>query len=248
MALLAQQRRDALLARLAADGSLHLEQAAAELGVSVMTVRRDLADLEASGLARRVRGGAVAPRAPQPFAERIATRIAAKSALARKARALLPADGAIALDASSTASVLIGMLEPRHELIVATNSVENAVAARAVVGTRVVLIGGELEERTGSFVGPFAERAAAGLSYRRFFGSAAALDPRGSTEVTPEEASMKRAFAAAADETVLLADSSKLDDRALARALDWTQVAVLVTELDPDDARLDAFRSVVDLI
>ena len=101
---------------------------------------------------------------------------------------------------------------------------------------------------TGSFVGALAGRAAASLSYRRFFGSCAAVDARGTSEVTPEEAEMKAVFAGAAAETILLADSSKLDDRALASALDWTAIHVLVTELDPADHRLDAYRDLAELL
>lgn len=247
-ALLSAERQERLLATLARDGAIRQEEAAAELGVSVMTVRRDLADLEAAGRVRRVRGGAVAPRLPQPFAERRAERSAPKAVIARKAAALVPSSGAIAVDASSTSHVLLSQLPEVRELLVATNSIENATAARAVAGVRSVLIGGEMEERTGSFVGALAERAASALAYARFFGSAAALDVRGSSEVTPEEAAMKAVFARAAAETVLLIDSAKLDDRALAAALERDAVHLLVTELDPGDHRLDAYRGLVDLL
>jgi DeoR family glycerol-3-phosphate regulon repressor len=246
-ALLGAQRRERMLAALERDGAIRLEAIAEELGVSVMTVRRDLADLEADGRVRRVRGGAVAPLLPQPFEARRASRGSQKATIARKAAALVPHTGAIAVDASSTSGILLSLLPATGDLLVATNSVENAATARRP-GVRSVLIGGELEERTGSFVGALAERAAASLSYTRFFGSCAAVDARGSSEVTPEEAEMKAVFAAAAAETVLLVDSSKLDDRALASALDWSAIHVLVTELDPADHRLDAYRALVELL
>src|SRR4051812_10633866 len=247
-ALLGEERRERLLAVLERDGAIRLEPVAQELGVSIMTVRRDLEDLEVAGRVRRVRGGAVAPLLPQPFAARRAARRAQKIAIARKAATLVPKDGAIALDASSTCGVLLTQLPTVHDLLTASNSAENAAAARSIPGVRSVLVGGELEERTGSFVGALAGRAAAMLSYRRFFGSAAAVDPRGSSEVTPEEAEMKRVFAAAADETVLLIDSIKLHDRALAGALDWDVVQILVTELDPADERLADYRGLVELL
>ena len=59
---------------------------------------------------------------------------------------------------------------------------------------------------------------------------------------------MKSAFAAAADETVLLIDSSKLGDRALASALDWSQIDLLVTDLAADDTRLDPYRPLVQIV
>ncbi len=246
-ALLGTQRKELLLAVLARDGVIHLDAAAEELDVSVMTVRRDLAELETAGHVRRVRGGAVAPLLPQSFEARRAARGAQKAAIAKKAAALVPASGAIAVDASSSSGVLLSRFPPVNRLLVVSNSAENAAAARRIAGVRSVLIGGEQEERTGSFVGPFAERAAGMLTYQRFFSSAAALDPRGSSEVTPEEAGMKLAFASAATETVLLVDSSKLDDRALMEALDWAMIAVLVTDLAPTDARLERYLDLTEV-
>lgn len=54
---------------------------------------------------------------------------------------------------------------------------------------------------------------------------------------------MKRAFAAGALEVVLAIDASKLGHPAMAVSLGWDEIDVLVTELDPDDERLDPHRS-----
>lgn len=244
--LLGEERRARLLEILTRDGALRLDPVAEELGVSAMTVRRDLDDLEAEGLARRVRGGAVAPVLPRPFGDRMSTRSAAKSAIARKALALVPATGAVAFDASSTSGMLLGEVSAR-DLVIATNSVQNAATARRRPGVRSILIGGELEERTDSFVGAVACRAAASLGYVRFFTSASAVSPAGTSEVSLEEVQVKEVFADRAEETILLVDSSKLDRTALAHGLDWSRIAVLVTDLDPADERLDPYRDLTDL-
>ena len=93
-----EERRAAILATLAGAGSVQLDAIAAELAVSPMTVRRDLDELEAEGLLRRVRGGAVAIEGPRPFSERRGVRLRAKQAIAAKALRLLPLQGAIALE------------------------------------------------------------------------------------------------------------------------------------------------------
>ncbi len=244
--LLGEERRARLLEILARDGALRLDPVAEELGVSAMTVRRDLDDLEAEGLARRVRGGAVAPLLPRPFGDRMSTRSAAKSAIARKALDLVPATGAVAFDASSTTGVLLGEVSAR-DLVVATNSVQNAATARRRPGVRAILIGGELDERTDSFVGAVAGRAAASLGYLRFFTSASAVSPAGTSEVSLEEAQLKEVFAGRADETILLIDSSKLGRSALAHGLDWGRIDLMVTDLDPSDPRLDGYRDLTEL-
>ncbi|MDO9590962.1 MAG: DeoR/GlpR family DNA-binding transcription regulator [Microcella sp.] len=245
---LPDRRRALLLEILERDGGIQLDPAAEELGVSVMTVRRDIQELDAAGLVRRVRGGAVAPMVPRAFGERAATRASAKIAIARKAMALVPGDGAAAFDASTTSGALLSLLRA-NRLLVVTNSIDNAAIARARPGVRAVLIGGELEERTGSLVGPTAEQTARGFACDRFFTSASAVDAEGGTmEVSLEEAAVKQVFAGAAGATVVLADSSKLGQQALVRALEWRVIEVLVTDLDPADERLDAFRDLVEIL
>src|SRR5262245_15881942 len=85
--------------QLSKDGSVTITAAAAALGVSEMTIRRDLAELEFRGSARRVRGGATAI-GPQSFAERRHRAARAKARIATKVAELVPATGVVAFDAS----------------------------------------------------------------------------------------------------------------------------------------------------
>src|SRR4051812_50075075 len=62
MRVLASERRERLLEVLATDGRVVASEAAGRLGVSLDTVRRDLAELEAGGAVRRVHGGALPAR------------------------------------------------------------------------------------------------------------------------------------------------------------------------------------------
>ena len=244
----AESRRERLLDILTTDGIIRLDAAAERLGVSAMTVRRDLADLETEGQLRRVRGGAVPSLKPRSFVDRMSIGADAKLIIADKALAMMPTSGAVAFDASSTAGTVLARMEGTgDDLTFATNSYENFQSARRVAGT-ALLIGGEAEERTDSFVGLLACRAAGSLHYSRFFTSAGAVDAeRGTSEVTLAETQVKLAFVDASDETVLLVDSSKLGQRALARALDWQHVSVMITELDPTDSRLNPYRELVAL-
>lgn len=245
----AEQRREHLTSRLKRDGSLRLESVAEELGVSAMTIRRDLVDMEAAGLLRRVRGGAMPSLGPRTFSERSSVRARAKSAIAEKALRLIPAVGSIALDASSTVGTLSTRIGARDGLLVATNSYDNFRSIRNTTNTTPVLIGGEIEQRTDSFVGLLACRAAESLLYRRFFTSASAVDAaHGSSEVSLAEAQVKHSFEKSSDETILCIDSSKLEQRDIALCLDWTRISVLITELDPADHRLDLYRNSAEIL
>jgi DeoR family fructose operon transcriptional repressor len=246
--LRAEERRAALLATLAGSGAVQLEEAAAALGVSSMTVRRDLEDLEADGLLRRVRGGAVAIAEPRPFGERRAVRAQAKRVIARKAADLVPASGAIALDASSTVGVIGATLGVRSGLTVVTNSHDTFLSLRGDAGVTPVLVGGEAEPATNSFVGPLALRAASSMLYLRFFTSASAVDAaHGSSEVSLLESQVKHSFAQAARSTVLCVDSTKLGGQSVALGFAFEDIDVMITELDPSHAALDPYRDLVDL-
>lgn len=247
--LQAEERRARLLATLERDGAVQLEQAAVDLGVSSMTVRRDLDDLEAEGLLRRVRGGAVSIAGPRPFSERRVVRSRAKETIAEKALQLVPRAGAIALDASTTAGTIGANIGTRDGLTVATNSYENFMALRKARGVTAVLVGGEAEEETGSFIGSIAVEAASSMLYARFFTSASAVDPRlGTSEVSLGESQVKRAFARVSKETVLCVDFTKLGQQSVALGFPLQDVATLITDLDPRDSRLDEYRELVQIL
>lgn len=238
----ALDRVEAIRDRLERDGRVRIGALAADLGVSDMTIRRDLDLLAEQGVVRRVRGGAVAI-GPQRFPDRTREHPRAKSVIAQKLVDLVPERGAVALDASSTIQRLAGRIADVHDLTVLTNGPETFAALQDRPGLRALLTGGELDARTGSLVGPLAVRSASDLLVDRLFVGAAALDADvGSSEATLDEAEVKLALAAGAAEVVLAVDSSKLGSRATARAFPFDRVSLLVTELDPEDARLDPFR------
>ncbi|MDG2025955.1 MAG: DeoR/GlpR family DNA-binding transcription regulator [Acidimicrobiales bacterium] len=234
--------------RLSSDGEVRIVEAADTLGVSEMTIRRDLTEMEERGSARRVRGGARAV-GPQPFAERHGVAARAKSRIAAKLAGLVPDHGVVGFDASSTIMRLASKLAPARDLTILTNGPDTFDALRDTVGTVPELTGGRLDVRTGSLVGPIACRSASQLLVDVFFASAAAIDPAsGSLEATLEEAEVKRCIAANAGRVVLAVDASKLGNRAAAVGIEWERVQLLVTELDPADARLDPYRELTALL
>jgi DeoR family fructose operon transcriptional repressor len=246
--LATEERLSWIAAELESTGTVRISAAAAEFGVSEMTIRRDLLELEGLGLARRVRGGAVAV-GPVPFEGRTQVKARAKAKIAAKLRPLVPATGAIGMDASSTVLRLAGILDRARDLIIMTNSIETFAALKGKPGLRPMLTGGEQELHSGSLIGPMACRTAASLMLTRVFLSASAVDATaGASESTIVDAEVKIAMASVAAHIVVAADASKLDSRALAPTVPWARVDALVTELEPDDPRLDAYRDQVELL
>lgn len=241
------QRLELIRSRLDVDGRVRVMALARELAVSEMTIRRDLDLLVDEGVAHRVRGGAVAV-GPQQFAARAEQHSRAKGRIADKLLALVGEGGAIGIDASSTLQRLATRLAPVRELTVLTNGLDTFRAMQDHAGVTALLTGGALDAATGSLVGPLATRSVNDVMLRRLFVSASALDPElGSSESTLLDAEVKLALAAAASEIVLAVDSSKLGHRAPARCFPIERIDVLVTELDPGDARLDPYRELVEV-
>ena len=129
-----------------------------------------------------------------------------------------------------------------------TNSLITFEALQVQQGVSAELTGGRLDLRTGSLVGPLACRSAGQLLVATFFASAAAIDPEvGALETTLEEAEVKRTIAANAGVVVVAVDSSKLGGRAAAIGLDWDRIDMLVTDLAPNDTRLDPYRGLAEI-
>ena len=243
MSVDAVNRLEQIRAELDAEGHVKVAELAEQLGVSEMTVRRDLDALAGLGVAQRVRGGALAI-GPQPFADRYGQQARAKDVIADKLLPLVGEGGAIGLDASTTLQRLAARLDGTRGLTVLTNSIESFAVLDVHPGVTALLTGGHLDARTGSLAGPMATRAAREVALRRLFVSAAGIDTTGgTTETTLEEAEVKRALAAGAGSVVVAVDSTKLAQRGAARCLPLDRIDVLVTELEPGDPRLDPFRS-----
>ncbi|MFI2781260.1 DeoR/GlpR family DNA-binding transcription regulator [Streptomyces sp. ALB3] len=242
-------RRASIVAALR-EGVRRVDDLARGCGVSTMTIRRDLQVLEQRNEIRRVRGGAV-PVDAWTFDHRLGRSAAAKDLIAAKLMALVPDKGGIGLDGSTTVHSLARCLleRPVRDLTAVTTGVETFHTLSRSPGCRAYATGGTADLHTGSLVGPLAQVTLQQFALHTCFLSATYLDASvGTTEFTADEAAVKRAFAAVSRRTVLAVDSSKLGHRAVARCLALDDVDVLVTELGPEDERLEPYRGLVELM
>ncbi len=220
--MLAEARRAAIVEMLRAAGSVSVAEVQAQLGVSPMTARRDLAELARRGIARRTHGGAVMPSISaheDSFAKRLEAEPEAKSALAEAASALLSPRDTVILD-SSTSSYFLArrLVELGLELTIITSSlpIMQLIATQAPANVELVAVGGLLRTLTQSFVGPHAIRTIQGHFTDLAFVSVKAVAPNGVlADVDPLEAEVKRAMIGQASESVLLIDRTKLASRGL---------------------------------
>jgi DeoR/GlpR family transcriptional regulator of sugar metabolism len=233
------QRRARVLSRLREVGVLSVTDLARELGVSPMTVRRDMHRLEATGQVRTVHGGVGLAGHPTtalgPACDRAGVR-----RIARRAAQLIAPDDTVALDAGPAAHELGRALPARFAGSVITHSMPvMQLLAERVAGPsrpRLVALGGELTPARQALVGPTTVAAIAGLRARTFFLDAAAVDVRGTYACSMAEAQVARGLADIADQVVLLATGAAFTGSAPALVAGLSRLAAVVTDRPPPAA------------
>ena len=215
-----EARREQLLRAITEQGFVRVTDAATELGVSGVTVRSDLAALEAAGAVIRVHGGAM-PRvqgaSESSFESSLEQESAAKRAIGRRAAGLVNSGQSILLDVGTTALAVAHALVDRRDLEELT----------------VVVTGGTLRPLQHSLVNPFASTLLDSLHLDLAFIGCNGVDPeRGVTNVNLPEAEVKRQMVTAADRAIVVADASKLGRTRLGRIGPLDDFDTLVTAKD----------------
>jgi DeoR family glycerol-3-phosphate regulon repressor len=246
----AQARRRALQQAIQERGFVSVSEIAREIGVSEMTVRRDLVALERDGAIERAHGGALASTSSSPvpsepsFAMRQDQQAEAKAAIARTAAALIGEREIVGLDVGSTVERLARELSGRSGLGIVTNSLQ-AVAALSQHESAmpdVYVLGGHFRSRESSLCGQITRKQLSDYWLSKVFIGVAAIGIDGLYDYVLEEAEVKSAFIERASEVIVLCDSSKFDQRSLVRVCGLDAVTALVTEAPPSPA----FRAELD--
>ncbi|WBB69206.1 DeoR/GlpR family DNA-binding transcription regulator [Micromonospora sp. WMMD812] len=247
----APQRREEILRRMRRTGYVSAPELSAKLSVSDRTVRRDLQRLADLGLAELVYGGAVPPGGVQPgspFGARSQVQSRQKRAIAHQALQFVEPGATIGIDAGTTTLELARLLPPDGDITVVTHSLPAMAALGERSDVALIGLGGLLHPATQAFTGPDTVTAVSRLRVHTFFLAASGLTGGGAYCSTPLDAEAKRAFIAAADRVVLLADSSKLRQTAPVPICDYVQLDAVITDAGATDADRAQLASVTSLL
>ncbi|HET7028681.1 MAG TPA: DeoR/GlpR family DNA-binding transcription regulator [Candidatus Limnocylindrales bacterium] len=213
--MLARQRQALILARVREDGGVRVADLVRELGVSDMTVRRDLEVLHDRGLLEKVHGGATALAEGtlfEPgFKAKSALEESEKEAIAQAASALVEAGSAVALSAGTTTYALARRLVEVPRLTVVTNSVPVAdVLHQAGRADQTIILTGGVRTPSDALVGPFAVSALRSIHVDLVFMGVHGMDERsGFTTPNLLEAETNRALIETGRRLVVVADHTK---------------------------------------
>ncbi|SFR31382.1 DNA-binding transcriptional regulator of sugar metabolism, DeoR/GlpR family [Robiginitalea myxolifaciens] len=243
--MLKEERQRIILGEVDLHNRIQLTDMAEMLDVSIDTVRRDVKELDALQKLQKVHGGAVslgfvAPTSPANHTYALDE----KRQIAAKAVGLLKDGGVIFIDGGTTCLELARQIPEKLSLTCFTLSLPVALQLLSKPRVRVIMIGGEISREAQIATGANAVHALGDIRVDYGFIGTGYVDAlHGLTEFDWEVVQVKKSVIAASRKAVLLCISEKLNSQHRYRTCDISAINTLITELEPENNRLNPFRS-----
>jgi DeoR/GlpR family transcriptional regulator of sugar metabolism len=241
------ERRQEILDRVNHSGRVAVAELSGEFGVSEVTIRADLQALAEGNFLMRTHGGAIPHNAGLrvlSLAMRRQQQVPEKGRIGAEAAAMIGDGDAIVLDSSSTALAIALRLKQRRYLTVITNSLTVAQELLDAPGVTVVLPGGTVRRDTASLV------SSDGLAFlgqfnlqKGFFGAHGITFAEGLTDVSAEEAEVKRPLACMCRQVIAVVDATKWGRLGLASFASLKEVDTIITDSDAPAEQVAQVRS-----
>lgn len=236
--LMTVERRGQIAELMQQKGALRVSELAQRFGVSQVTIRSDLVQLERDGHLVRERGGAMSPTDSRPmisslleFNTRTQLRVEEKARIGVAAANMVTAGDSLLLDAGTTVVEIVNHLSGITPLTVVTNALNVAYHIGMTTDAELFILGGKFERDAASMLGPLAEQGLSDLRVSKLFLGAQAFDLEyGLTDTTLEIMAIKRAMIASAHQVILMADSSKFEASGFIRVAPFTSIHTLITD------------------
>jgi DeoR family fructose operon transcriptional repressor len=234
--MLAEQRRlrIATYVRQQESGIVTVAELSQMLGVSDMTIRRDLAYLESQAVLRRVHGGAVAYQqedVEKPFSYRSTQANPQKKVIGWLAAQMVSDHERIILDAGTTTLQVANNLTCKSHITVITNNIPVAKELSQCPNITIVLMGGIVKHIEMCTVGDMVKKSLSLLSADKYFLSVTSFTIRmGAMETDMAETEVKQSMLRSAAEIILVADSSKFDVTSLIQVAPLKDIHKIITD------------------
>jgi DeoR family transcriptional regulator, aga operon transcriptional repressor len=247
-------RRKEILQILAEKGEVFVETLSEKFGVSEVTIRNDLDQLEQKNMLLRARGGAMKIETGVAIDQRLADKnrinFHEKGRIGKKAAQYVTESDTIIIDSGSTTAEMVRNLPDLQDLTVITNAMNIANQLITRPSINVLIPGGYLRKNSLSLVGPQAEKSLRNFNVDKAFLGVDGFDTKNGI-YTPnvEEARLNEIMIEVSKEVILLADSSKFSKRSFAFFCPVTEFDRVITDsgIKPDDKKrlLDAGVDVI---
>lgn len=233
--MLADERRTQILKKLNENRYVQVSDLADEFDVTTVTIRRDLDEMEADGLCIRKRGGAIRVNPgvsmEMPYNIKRHEMVDEKDRIAQEALRYVKDGDTFILDAGSTTYALAMLLNTKARVTVVTNDLKIATKLSENPNINTICTGGVARTSVYSLQGTLTESFIKDIKVDKTFLGADAINQDGViSNVNIEEVAIKKAMIKAADQTILLADSSKFTKSGFYRVCDLEDIDFLITD------------------
>jgi DeoR/GlpR family transcriptional regulator of sugar metabolism len=250
--MLSEQRYEEIYHLLEREGSVRTITLCDALQTSRETIRRDLENMEAKGMLRRIRGGAMKIETAQEknmsytsFRMRRDENFQYKEAVAFEALNYISEGQVIALDSGTTSLFLAKAVKARfRSLTVVTNSFAVAQELAGAEGITLILTGGVYRADEEAFVSDIAALIFSKINVDIFFLTTCEISvERGITYQRMDEISVQNKMMEAAERTIVVADSSKLGTNSLVKMCGIEEISMIITDSGVSSGQVRNFEN-----
>ncbi|MGA7523802.1 MAG: transcriptional repressor AgaR [Acidobacteriaceae bacterium] len=245
--MLIDERRRHILSLVQSQGRVLVGELSRALGISQITIRKDLEHLQSRGLVQRTHGGALRLQSGALFdpslQEKQKQHSQEKQRIADQAARMVQEGQCVMLDSGTTTTAVAHALKRFSQLTLITNAV-NIAADLASTNFEVILIGGTLRKNSFSLVGPLAEDVLDEMHADILFLGVDGFDVEtGITTPNFLESRVNRAMVKASRRIVVVCDSTKFNRRSLSRIIPTAAVHCVITDKNLPRETEEALRN-----
>lgn len=227
-----QKRRNQITQMLEEQQTITNNELMERFGISIETVRRDLAYLENQGVLTRVYGGAVKKevvRTEPLYTSRKVKSNDEKQKIARAAQTFIEPDDIVFFDLGTTVEAVAEKLDKSKNIHAFTNAVRTAVTLSEKCA-EVILSGGRVRQGELSLSGTLAETNLFDFNIDKAVIGVAGITEDGISDFIADEAGLRRRIIQNADKVIALADFTKFGVRAMCRVCPLDDIDILITD------------------
>lgn len=245
--MLIDERRRHILSLVQSHGRVLVGELSRTLGISQITIRKDLEHLQSRGLVQRTHGGALRLQSGALFdpslQEKQKQHSQEKQRIADQAARMVQEGQCVMLDSGTTTTAVAHALKRFSQLTLITNAV-NIAADLASTSFEVILIGGTLRRNSFSLVGPLAEDVLEEMHADILFLGVDGFDVEtGITTPNFLESRVNRAMVKASRRVVVVCDSTKFNRRSLSRIIPTSAIHAVITDRNLPREAEEALRN-----
>jgi DeoR/GlpR family transcriptional regulator of sugar metabolism len=234
MSLSFEGRKKTILERLVREEKLYVPVLAEELNVSSETIRRDLDRLEKAGKLKKVYGGAILATSDSgepPFDQKKMINEKEKRAIGKLAAALVEDNDIVMLGNGTTVIEIIRFLNDKNNVTIITHSAPVMQLAMEVFKGRIIFIGGEVDVRQKSTIGPLSDLMLRHMKANKAFISAGGVSTvDGITDYDLNQAHMSHILKERSEQVIVLADYTKLGKTTFAHVCQLEDISTIISD------------------